>query len=222
MAGFVRVGCTRLDKIITSRSQDGSIQRDVPVNPTCPNARDENLVPEDEGAEGVSQPSPQEDISGLATSKLFRKRGTQYPLTALYRLKPRGGKLTDGVGRSEQPGVSGAASQRVGVFIMHFSAQQTISPTLPFRGDDARRILRYRFLATEKRQGRNAQGLIDSPPAIGSQGRPRTPFDDLAQHHKPQVAVQALTPRLVFDWFGRDGVQQRLHALSSFFFIPGR
>jgi len=63
MAVFARVGYTRLDKIITSSSLGGSIQRDVPVNPTCPNAREENRVPDKEWADGVSHPHPQEDVS---------------------------------------------------------------------------------------------------------------------------------------------------------------
>ena len=118
----------------------------------------------------------------------------------------------------------GMASQRVRIFIMHFSAQQTISPTIPFRGNNGRRVLErcFRSVTTDERQGGNAQRLIDATSAIGGQGRPRAPFDDHAEQHKTQVAVQALTIRRIFDGFVCNGFQQRVQALPAFVFIAGR
>ena len=79
MAVFARVGCTRLDNIITSSSQDGSIQSDVPVNPTCPNARVENRVPDDEGADGVSHPNAQDEVSDSRWVNRFARAALKKP-----------------------------------------------------------------------------------------------------------------------------------------------
>src|SRR5438128_7262555 len=61
---FRLVGWTRFDSKATSSSQAGSIQSEVPVYPRCPNARAESRVPEEDGGDGVSQPSPQLDPGG--------------------------------------------------------------------------------------------------------------------------------------------------------------
>src|SRR5512133_3718418 len=72
IAWLLRSGQTRLVSRLIESCRTGSHHRDVPVYPRCPKEREENVVPDWEGSDGVSQPRAREVPSGMLSRRVNR------------------------------------------------------------------------------------------------------------------------------------------------------